>query len=174
MVEVKNKSRKKIIEKEVKVLSIFEGDNNFVQIKNCYSFSLRASSIYKKQKFSVIVMEKMEIDLMDYILAKGKISETKSKYLFYQICKAVHTCHNHGLAHLDLKPDNVLLRFSKEDPKLKLSGDFESLFNMIDTKKEKKKEEDVLEVKLCDFGFTHFWREEENTKICWNKRISSS
>jgi len=81
------------------------------------------------QRFGVMVMEKFEIDLMDFILKKGKINEQSAKLIFSKICKSVKQMHKKKIYHMDIKPENILL----------------SLNN--DVSKEK-----VKIVKLCDFG----------------------
>ena len=59
-------------------------------------------------------MELCKIDLCDYVLTKIMLSEQEAAQLFYSICTAVQELHQHGIAHLDLKLDNILLTFDEE------------------------------------------------------------
>jgi len=63
--------------------------------------------------YGVLVLEKMDVDLMDYLLTKEKLTEENCKMIFREICKAVHYCHSKGIAHLDLKSDNILLKVNQ-------------------------------------------------------------
>jgi serine/threonine protein kinase len=57
-------------------------------------------------------------DLLDYIMAKGKFSEPRCRKLFKDITRAVAYLHKNGIAHRDLKGENVLLRFNEKVPYL--------------------------------------------------------
>ncbi|CAG5088678.1 Oidioi.mRNA.OKI2018_I69.PAR.g11929.t1.cds [Oikopleura dioica] len=64
-------------------------------------------------------------DLLDYIMAKGKFSEPRCRKLFKDITRAVAYLHKNGIAHRDLKGENVLLRFNeKEKPDKAVITDF--------------------------------------------------
>ena len=63
-----------------------------------------------EDNFGVIVMEKMDVDLMDYLLAKHSLPINESRFIFQQICKAISHLHSHSVAHCDIKPENILLR----------------------------------------------------------------
>lgn len=60
-------------------------------------------------KYAIIVLEMMDHDLMDTIEAVGKLKETKARTIFYEVCRAVLYCHSKHIAHLDIKPENILL-----------------------------------------------------------------
>ena len=47
-------------------------------------------------------------ELFDFVV-KSKLSESLALYMFKQILKAVHAIHSNGLAHLDLKIDNIFM-----------------------------------------------------------------
>jgi serine/threonine protein kinase len=87
------------------------------------------------KKYGVYVLEKLQMDLLNLIIATGGIKEKDAKCLFREICKGVEYCHSKGIAHLDIKPDNVLLEIEDEN---------------------------VLGVKLCDFGFAKKWNKKRN------------
>ncbi|XP_032944155.1 serine/threonine-protein kinase MARK2-like [Rhinolophus ferrumequinum] len=48
-------------------------------------------------------------DMLDYLRDNGRMSEDTARGVFRQLVSAVHYCHEKGVAHRDLKPDNVLL-----------------------------------------------------------------
>ena len=98
----------------------------------------RRSFIYRGN--GVIVSELMDIDLLEYITAK-KRSQRKIKFLFREICNSVKNLHENSIAHMDIKPDNVLIKFG-----------------FINNKKV------VSAVKLCDFGFSFDWKNDSEIK----------
>jgi serine/threonine protein kinase len=48
-------------------------------------------------------------ELFDYIIQRGKLSESEARLCFQQMISAVGYCHHHKVAHRDLKPENLLL-----------------------------------------------------------------
>ena len=61
-------------------------------------------------KFGFIVMEKYQRDLFDLSFCSDeKLSETCTKGIFRAVCKGIADLHRAGVAHLDIKPENVLL-----------------------------------------------------------------
>ncbi|KAI0988813.1 hypothetical protein GJ496_002846 [Pomphorhynchus laevis] len=48
-------------------------------------------------------------ELFDYIVKKGKLTESEARKFFQQIISGVDYCHRHMIAHRDLKPENLLL-----------------------------------------------------------------
>ena len=84
--------------------------------------------------YGVIIMEKMDVDLMDYLLGKHSLPINESRFIFQQICNAISHLHSQSVAHCDIKPENILLRIENDQ---------------------------IVEVKLCDFGFAIDWKREE-------------
>jgi serine/threonine protein kinase len=57
-----------------------------------------------------LVYEKAEGgELMDYLLITGAFSEPLARHYFKQLMQGLDYCHMNGVAHRDLKPDNLLL-----------------------------------------------------------------
>ncbi len=48
-------------------------------------------------------------EVMDFIIAHGKIGEREAKRFFAQMLSAVEYCHSKRCCHRDLKPENLLL-----------------------------------------------------------------
>lgn len=65
-----------------------------------------------KNKFGILVTEKLDFDMAEFILQHGKVREHVAKHIIHSICKQVATLHDHHFAHLDLKLDNFLLSFA--------------------------------------------------------------
>ena len=59
-------------------------------------------------------------DLLDYINSRRHIPEPESRCIFRQITNAVQFLHSNGLAHRDLKCENILLGHNME---VKLGGE---------------------------------------------------
>jgi len=83
---------------------------NSIDCKNIVR--LVSSSIYKDT--GIIIMERLERDLLDLVL-ENSLSLSQKKEIFRQICNGVKECHDNGIAHLDIKPENVLVNISNEN-----------------------------------------------------------
>ncbi len=57
-----------------------------------------------------IIMEYVRNGTLSNILAKVKhLSEAKAQFVYRQLIEALEYCHNHGIVHLDVKSNNLLL-----------------------------------------------------------------
>lgn len=48
-------------------------------------------------------------DLLELLQQKGPLPEPAARLVFAQVATALRFCHDHGLVHLDIKPQNILL-----------------------------------------------------------------
>uniref|UniRef100_A0A0N5AVZ6 protein kinase C n=1 Tax=Syphacia muris TaxID=451379 RepID=A0A0N5AVZ6_9BILA len=92
---------------------------------------IRLESMFETKEKIFVVMEKMNGDMLEMILsqATGRLDERTTKFLIMQILNALRYLHTRGIAHCDLKPENVLL------------SDLSDAFP---------------QTKLCDFGYARF------------------
>jgi serine/threonine protein kinase len=71
------------------------------------------SEAYKTKSAYLLVQDYADGgDLCSVVVSQGKIKEETCKSYFFQICSAVKHMHDLNLVHLDLKPDNILLKDS--------------------------------------------------------------
>ena len=64
------------------------------------------------EEHGCIFLPKMKCDLFQLLEENGKFEENTTKNIFHQICSAVKMCHDNGIAHLDIKPENILQSYS--------------------------------------------------------------
>ena len=119
--------------------------NKFLQNKRTAHLIDHYTFTFEKDTYGVLCYERMEIDLMDYILETSPLTEKDARKVFYKLCKSIKYLHSHSVAHLDLKPENILLNFSP-------------------SKKHKKSLDSLSSLKLCDFGFMQQFN--KGQKIC--------
>ena len=98
----------KIVSIEDNLEDMFDNEASNVLCLNRHPNIVHTKSYHKISNYGVIVMEYISNDLMSYFLSKGRLSERKSKGIFYQMCKSVEFCHSKQIAHLDIKPENFL------------------------------------------------------------------
>lgn len=64
----------------------------------------------KSRKVDYIVLELGQGgELFDFIAISGRFEESLARYFFKQFMEGLDHCHRKGVAHRDLKPDNLLL-----------------------------------------------------------------
>ena len=79
-------------------------------------------------------------ELYEEIIKNAPYNEKKSSYIMYQIFSAVNYLHNMKIIHRDLKPENILIINKDED------------------------DNDLLYIKICDFGSSKWFQEGINEK----------
>lgn len=60
-------------------------------------------------QFTLLLMELCDVDLFQVIHAQGAQTEAGMCHVFRQIIDCLCDCHALGIAHLDIKPENILL-----------------------------------------------------------------
>ncbi len=106
-VAIKILDKSKILEKEdldriIREMSILS--------KMDHENVIKVFQIYEDNYNYLIIMEYCEGgELFNYIVKKGKLSETEAAFFFYQIINGVEYIFSQGIAHRDLKPENLLL-----------------------------------------------------------------
>ena|SRR3990167_296282 len=110
--KLNSKRQKERYTNEVAVLKVLTSCSKVVQIKASYQY----------EKVGVTILEKMPFDLMSIIENELLKSTQHRMNIFTKVCYAVKECHDRGVAHLDIKPENILVT------------------------------KDLRDVKLCDFG----------------------
>mmetsp|Transcript_2838 Transcript_2838/g.9978 ORF Transcript_2838/g.9978 Transcript_2838/m.9978 type:complete len:448 (+) Transcript_2838:164-1507(+) len=75
---------------------------------------LKALAMFEKNSMGIVLMEKMAMDLLDYIQEheEGKLGLDEAREIFRQICEGVEHCHDNHISHMDIKPENILVSSS--------------------------------------------------------------
>ena len=47
--------------------------------------------------------------LLDYLNLRRVLPEVEARFMFQQMCSAIHYCHSQDIVHRDIKCDNMLL-----------------------------------------------------------------
>lgn len=72
-----------------------------------YNFPI---AVFENDDKIILVMEYASGgELYDYVGKHGPLQEDEVRRLFRQVVSAVYYCHKHGVAHRDLKLENILL-----------------------------------------------------------------
>ncbi|KAJ9154234.1 hypothetical protein P3X46_027590 [Hevea brasiliensis] len=71
-----------------------------------------------KTKIYLVVELALGGELFSKVLQRGKLKESTARRYFQQLVSALHFCHQNGVAHRDVKPQNLLL---DENGSLKVS-----------------------------------------------------
>ncbi|KAK6731785.1 hypothetical protein RB195_007940 [Necator americanus] len=105
----------------------------------CHSGIVRLEFMCETKDKIFVVMEKMNGDMLEMILsqAAGRLDERATRFLLVQILSALKYLHKQGIAHCDLKPENVLLS--------EMNTNFP-------------------QTKICDFGYARFIPESQFRK----------
>ncbi|CAF0883428.1 unnamed protein product [Didymodactylos carnosus] len=108
-----NNTTRDLLVNEIRLLKQIKHEN----IVEMYDFQYDENYIY-------IVMEYCAGgDLSMFIRSKDQLPERRARPFVQQIAKAIKFLYDKHIAHMDLKPENVLLTTSEVNPTLKI-GDF--------------------------------------------------
>mmetsp|Transcript_32042 Transcript_32042/g.37652 ORF Transcript_32042/g.37652 Transcript_32042/m.37652 type:complete len:341 (+) Transcript_32042:58-1080(+) len=58
-----------------------------------------------------LVLEFISGNLFNTLVEQGPLEDSKLNQVLQELCSAVHHVHQHQLCHLDIKPENILLKF---------------------------------------------------------------
>lgn len=87
-------------------------------------------SFRQKDKAYLVMENCAGGDLFDVISQNGGMDEHDAKTLFRHIASAVSHCHEHGVVHLDIKPENLFFKVSSLQLETIKLGDFGSAMQL--------------------------------------------
>jgi len=85
-------------ENEARMLKLCHKAENVVEAKSCFCH----------KSFGFLVMPFFKQDLLGFVMDNGGLEESLAALIFQQICIATQGCHEACVAHLDIKPENIL------------------------------------------------------------------
>lgn len=108
---------RKQIENELRVLAEVQQ-----QVPEC-PFLDRAIEIFPQHQPKIAIMELCDGDLLKYMRTRNNsLSEVQAVYIALQVAQGLKVLHSAGYAHLDIKPENILVKSYKEEhPQVKLA-----------------------------------------------------
>ncbi|CAB9502501.1 MAP kinase-activated protein kinase 2 (Fragment) [Seminavis robusta] len=90
------------------------------ELKECPTI-VQLKDVFHESDESFIVMEEIQGgELLERIAEKECYSEEEAKVLFKTLLETVLYCHQRGIAHCDIKPENILLQSQDDDTTMKL------------------------------------------------------
>mmetsp|Transcript_76831 Transcript_76831/g.115621 ORF Transcript_76831/g.115621 Transcript_76831/m.115621 type:complete len:288 (-) Transcript_76831:57-920(-) len=95
---LKTQSNLLCFENEARLLKLCQKIENVVDAKSCF--------VHKQ--FGFLVMPFFKKDLLAYVMDNSGLEESFVAPVFKQICAGIQQCHEIGIAHLDIKPENIL------------------------------------------------------------------
>jgi calcium-dependent protein kinase len=82
---------------------------------------MRLYEFYEDERNYYLVTEQLTGgELFDYILERGKLSESQASKIMKQVLSAISYCHANGIVHRDLKPENLLRENKTPDANIKV------------------------------------------------------
>ncbi|XP_027290000.1 sperm motility kinase-like [Cricetulus griseus] len=105
-------------EVQVAVKVLHNGTNNDFSINTeidmyktlNHPYIIKLFHIINTKEYTYMVLEHAARgDLVSYIGRVGRLQEEQARHIFTQLVCAVHYCHDNGIAHRDIKLDNILL-----------------------------------------------------------------
>lgn len=104
---------------------------------------IKIEQYFRERGQLIIVLDLMKgCDMLDFMMDVGKFPENFAKKVTKRTLLALKDCHDAGVAHLDVKPDNLMFR-----------NEFEGEISIQSAKPE--------ELVLVDFGSARIMSEEE-------------
>ena len=122
--ETKQKVAVKIMNKNNMDSSDLELVRTEIEIlKICqHPYIIKLYDVFENVDYIYIIMEFCSGgDLFSYLKKRNyQLKEEKVVEIIYKLCKAVYYVHSYGIAHRDIKPDNVLLTSEDENADIRL------------------------------------------------------
>ena len=89
----------------------FQRECSMLQKFNGYSHIIPLIEVINENGCKAIILPRMKRTLMDEILSQpgSKLNEKDTAIMFKQICEGVKHLHDQQYAHLDIKPENILV-----------------------------------------------------------------
>ena len=106
---------------------------------------LTKDGLTKKRKYIIMEFGSEENLLKKVKKTSNGFSEDSGKYILYEIIDAVKSLHKIGITHRDIKPENMFLVGEGQN----------------------------LKLKLCDFGLSTFFKDENLVKIYLNEHVGT-
>lgn len=107
-----------------------------------------------------LVMEKMGGDLLTKINEKGVYEEAQAKTVMHTLLSALSFCHTRGVAHRDVKPENILIA----PPTKSIASDTSSNGKDVAALKQNE-DDDCTSIKLADFGVAKRFRDDQGQRF---------
>ena len=118
---LKNEKSQRILGREIDILQ---------NIKTC-AYIVKLFAVEETRAEIILVMELCDDDFAVYRKANDPSEQMVIRF-FTQVSKGVAFLHQHDIVHRDIKPQNVLIKWT--DPKKK-----------------------IFDIKLADFGYARYW-----------------
>ena len=103
------KSKNFLIMKKLKKKRVIINEIKYFNLKCKHSNLIKYTDLIFEDNSFYIIMEKYDIDLLDYLNDKGRLSEEKTKYHIAQILSGMKALEFYNYYHLDIKLENILL-----------------------------------------------------------------
>ncbi|CAM9567411.1 unnamed protein product, partial [Phaeothamnion confervicola] len=83
---------------------------------------VRMLDLYEDDAKIALVLEHLAGgELFDRIVSRGQYSERDASQLIFKLCSALHACHEHGVLHRDMKPENCIYATADPDAEIKIT-----------------------------------------------------
>ena len=100
------------LSREVKILRLLKGSRNSLKLYSCYE---------SPSKVFIVTEICSGGDLFTYLgNQRGSITYGNLTWIGFQVLNALNHCHEQGIVHRDVKPENILFKHGMEDSPLKL------------------------------------------------------
>ena len=75
--------------------------------------------VESSEEWGIVIMKQYESDMFNYLFEgdrEAKLEENMAKSVFSSICTGLKALHSQGIAHLDVKLENILFNISSKEP----------------------------------------------------------